>query len=122
MPELYLVPLGTKDSDRGDQAGAIVIFDFPCVVGRSPACDRRVANRWVSGRHCAFSWRHGRVWVEDLGSRHGTHLNGERLTDARPLWGGEVLRLAHLSFRVRLDVGLASGTGSGLGQECTGPA
>jgi hypothetical protein len=61
MPELYLLPLGTKDSDRGDLAGAIVILDFPCVVGRSPTCDRRVANRWVSGRHCAFSCRQGRV-------------------------------------------------------------
>jgi hypothetical protein len=28
MPELYLLPLGTKDSDRGDLAGAIVILDF----------------------------------------------------------------------------------------------
>jgi CheY-like chemotaxis protein len=42
------------------------------------------------------------VWVEDLGSRNGTRLNGEPVAGARPLADGDRLELARLAFRVRL--------------------
>jgi pSer/pThr/pTyr-binding forkhead associated (FHA) protein len=56
----------------------------------------------VSRRHCALSLRDGRVWVEDLGSRNGTRLNGQPLATPRPLEDGDRLEVAHLPFRVRL--------------------
>jgi CheY-like chemotaxis protein len=42
------------------------------------------------------------VWVEDLGSRNGTRLNGAAVESARPLADGDRLDLARLAFRVRL--------------------
>src|SRR5262249_22159278 len=48
------------------------------------------------------SVRDGRVYVEDLGSRNGTRLNGEPLTGPRPLGDGDRLDLYYLPFQVRL--------------------
>jgi pSer/pThr/pTyr-binding forkhead associated (FHA) protein len=74
---------------------------FPCVVGRHPECDHWLACPFISRRHCAFSVRDGRVWVEDLGSRHGTRVNGEPVEGRRPLRDGDRLDLGCLPFEVR---------------------
>ena len=42
----------------------------------------RIDDWMISRRHCRFILRDDWVWVEDLGSRNGTILNGERLTRA----------------------------------------
>ena len=33
----------------------------------------------VSRRHARFSWENEGFWIEDLGSRHGTKLNGREI-------------------------------------------
>ena len=76
---------------------------FPCVVGRHPECDHQLACPVISRRHCTFSLRGGRVWVEDLGSRHGTRLNGYPVEGLQPLNDGDRLDLADLPFEVRLS-------------------
>jgi FHA domain len=81
---------------------AIVINDVPCVVGRDPDCDRRVDNDTVSRRHCTFTFREGRAWVEDLGSLNGTFINGIRLRGARPLCAEDQLDIGSLHLRVYL--------------------
>jgi pSer/pThr/pTyr-binding forkhead associated (FHA) protein len=81
---------------------AIVINNLPCVVGRDPDCDRRIDNDTVSRWHCAFTFREGRAWVEDLGSLNGTFVNGIRLLSARPLCAEDRLDLGDLHLRVCL--------------------
>src|SRR5262249_8677591 len=82
-----------------DHPDAVIAVDqLPCVVGRHPGCDRLLPHPRVSRRHCAFWLRDGRAWVEDLGSRNGTRLNGEPLTKASPLGEGDRLDLAGLPF------------------------
>jgi pSer/pThr/pTyr-binding forkhead associated (FHA) protein len=51
------------------------------------------------------------VWAEDLGSRNGTSVNGERLEGARPLADGDRLDLADCPFRARLVGSPAEGPG-----------
>jgi CheY-like chemotaxis protein len=106
MFHVQLVPLGPNYSD-GDDPGPIPVTHFPFVVGRNPDSDHRINDPMISRRHCAISVRDGRVWVEDLGSRNGTRLNGEPLTEARPLGDGDRLDLYYLPFQVRL-VGAAA--------------
>jgi pSer/pThr/pTyr-binding forkhead associated (FHA) protein len=101
MPEVDLLPPGPGDRE-GAAPGAVALTRFPCVVGRHSACDRRINHPHISRRHCAFSWRDGRVWMQDLGLRNGTRLNGVPLTGPRPLEDGDRLRLADLTFEVRL--------------------
>jgi CheY-like chemotaxis protein len=115
MLQIQLVPLGPSCSD-GDDPGPITVAHFPFVVGRHPDCDHRINDPTISRRHCAFTARGGRVWVEDLGSRNGTRLNGEPLTEARPLGGGDRLDLHHLHFQVRLAGAAAAPEAPGPGR------
>jgi CheY-like chemotaxis protein len=107
MFHVQLVRLGPNYSD-GDDPGPITATHFPFVVGRNPDTDHRINDPMISRRHCAFSVRDGQVWVEDLGSRNGTRLNGEPLTEARPLGDGDRLDLYYLPFQVRLAVAAAA--------------
>lgn len=55
-------------------------------IGRDPSCDVVIPHRPVSRKHARISREGRRYRLEDLGSRNGTWLNGERLTPAK---GGE---------------------------------
>ncbi len=86
----------------GREGTPTVVRRFPCVVGRGADCQVRLADPLVSRRHCALTLREGRVWVEDLGSRNGTYLNGTPLEEALPLDDGDRLEVARLVYRVGL--------------------
>ncbi len=96
-----------ENNPRVNGPSAVAIQHFPCVVGRHSTCDHRLADPEVSRRHCTFSLRDGRIWVEDLDSLNGTWLNGEPLAGARPLADGDRLDLGTSSFTVRLAEGTA---------------
>jgi predicted component of type VI protein secretion system len=98
MHEFYLIPLWANGAGFEDPATAVAINQFPCLVGRSHSCHRRLHSPLVSRRHCLFSLREGRVWVEDLGSRNGTALNGKSVSGPLPLDEGDRLDLAGLPF------------------------
>jgi CheY-like chemotaxis protein len=100
MPEVLLTSLGSAAEDDGGPAGAI--HHFPCTIGRHPECGFHIADPLVSRQHCILTLRQGLVWVEDLGSRNGTRINGEPLEQGCPLHDGDRLDVAHRSFRVRL--------------------
>jgi pSer/pThr/pTyr-binding forkhead associated (FHA) protein len=102
MPELHLV--GWSAADR-EETLLIPITCFPFALGRSSTCDHRLDDVVISRRHCAFSLRDGRVWVEDLGSLNGTLINGEPVVEPRPLGQGDALQLAHFTFLVHLHDG-----------------
>jgi len=95
MAELHLV--SGMATDR-----VVAITSLPCVLGRASTCDHRLDDPMISRRHCRFSLRGDRVWVEDLGSLHGTQLNGEPLAEPRPVADGDSLQLARLTFVARL--------------------
>jgi len=63
------------------------------LVGRSHACQLRLDSQQVSGVHAELAWDGERWLVHDLGSRNGTHVDGQRLTpDQRhPLTQGSQL-------------------------------
>jgi predicted component of type VI protein secretion system len=103
MPEVYLRFLSPNDPEGSREEPAIAIRHFPCVVGRHSDCDERLELPFISRRHCALSLRGDTVWVEDLGSRNGTFLNGERLDGAQPLHDGDRLDVAFLPLRVQVQ-------------------
>jgi predicted component of type VI protein secretion system len=123
MIAVYLACLRANGSEEASLAAVIPVTRFPCVVGRGPECDRRVTDASVSRRHCLFTLRDGRAWVEDLGSSNGTRLNGEPLTAARPVADGDRLDLARLSFRARLwDAAAAEADRTQAGAGEAGPS
>lgn len=63
-------------------------------IGRDPARNDLVypANTpGVSGAHCVLTMEGGQLWLTDLGSSHGTYLNGRKLppNQAAPLGQGD---------------------------------
>ncbi len=75
----------------------IVVDRFPIELGRGQQVDVRIDDRWLSRRHCQLDLDGGgAVIVRDLGSRHGTFVNGEPVTDRRLLPGDELcIGLSH---------------------------
>ncbi|MBA9026772.1 FHA domain-containing protein [Peribacillus huizhouensis] len=53
------------------------------IVGRSnnqEKIDFPIFNKLVSRRHCKIYLQNGLIFIEDLQSKHGTELNGQKLT------------------------------------------
>jgi serine phosphatase RsbU (regulator of sigma subunit) len=57
-----------------------LIDHTPFTVGRSPDQDVVLAYPYVSRRHAAIVFEDQRYYVTDQGSRHGTFVNGHRVT------------------------------------------
>jgi ABC transport system ATP-binding/permease protein len=75
------------------------------VVGRAADVELVLDHPEVSRRHCRLS-REGDEWfIEDLGSRHGTVVNGSRLSSRVSLRVGDQIRLGPvtLAFGVSSD-------------------
>ena len=70
-------------------------------IGRGEACDVAVPHERVSREHArVYQDENGSFLVEDLGSRNGTFLNGERLQDgARKLQSGDMIVVADETLR-----------------------
>lgn len=74
----------------------IVLDQFPAEMGRGMDVAVRIDDRWLSRRHCRLEFADGVLVVRDLGSRHGTYVNGQRISDAKLLPGDELcIGLSH---------------------------
>jgi transcriptional regulator with GAF, ATPase, and Fis domain len=65
------------------------------VVGRNPEeAGAPVEHPTVSRKHLAFDWdgAHGRHLASDLGSRNGSRVNAQPITEHQPLLDGAVVR------------------------------
>ena len=63
-------------------------------------CPEAAESDAISRQHCAVFLRDDHVAVKDLGSRNGTFLNGEALTQEERLATGDELRVGPLQFEV----------------------
>lgn len=68
-------------------AGTIKTYRFGrrVLVGRAPSADLRLEDPMVSRLHARIELRDDGVYVEDLGSRNGTAVDGESLVSPRRL-------------------------------------
>jgi len=80
------------------------------VLGRSPECDVVLEVAAVSRRHVILSEEAGQFFVQDLGSRNGTYINGTRVGDRAPLKRGDQMLICDILFEF-LNEELASRIG-----------
>ncbi len=64
------------------------------VLGRDAGCDIPIFDRQVSRRHARITPSPRGVVLEDLGSKNGTHINGERISEPVTLNDGDVIYIA----------------------------
>jgi pSer/pThr/pTyr-binding forkhead associated (FHA) protein len=89
-----LIPLAAETAGM-----EIVVGRWPVVLGRECADVVQVADPWVSRRHCRIGRVNSTLWIEDLGSRHGTFVNGALVREA-VLLPGDKLTIGTSRFRV----------------------
>jgi pSer/pThr/pTyr-binding forkhead associated (FHA) protein len=73
--------------------------NLPLTFGRGPQAGIRVEDRWTSRRHCELHEVDGVLWVDDLGSTHGTHVNGRHTVHAA-LADGDMLHVGLSVFKI----------------------
>ena len=71
------------------------------LIGRSPECTLVLDDEFSSGRHARIFPGQGGWLVEDLGSRNGTFLGGQKLTSTAPVAIGSVLRIGRTTLELR---------------------
>jgi pSer/pThr/pTyr-binding forkhead associated (FHA) protein len=76
-------------------------FNEPEVIlGRDPLCDCTLQSETVSARHARLSYHHGQWWLEDLGSKNGTYLNSETVTEPTVVTKGDHFRCGEATLTI----------------------
>ena len=85
---------------KGRLAGKqFVLYRNPTVLGSSPKCEIYIfKDPSVEPRHAAIHTMHNRYEIQDLGSREGTFVNGQRINRVR-LKTGDDIRVGGTVFR-----------------------
>ncbi len=63
----------------GSASGKMFKLHPSMTIGRSPACEIRLEDDGMSRTHARIRCEDGRATIEDLQSRNGTFVNGERI-------------------------------------------
>ena len=73
------------------------------VIGRDPEAGVSIDSLHISRRHARIVVSQSHATLEDLGSKNGTHLNGQRITGPTNLCDGDTIDVGHeaLVFRLR---------------------
>ncbi|MFZ0532678.1 MAG: FHA domain-containing protein [Anaerolineales bacterium] len=81
-------------AQAGPLNGQRWILKGDVIVGRDDTCNVIIQNRQVSRYHARFvTLPHG-VQLEDLGSKNGTHINGQEVVEPILLQDGDVIQIA----------------------------
>jgi len=73
-PELHIAEPG-----RAERVFQLKRDNRERLFGRSRYCDEKLTDELVSSRHAAFRAHDREVFVVDVGSKHGTFVNGHRI-------------------------------------------
>ena len=64
------------------------------VIGRETDCDIIIPSRQVSRFHIKITLEDDKVFIDDLASKNGTHVNGQPILDTVLLQDGDVIQVA----------------------------
>jgi hypothetical protein len=113
LPQVHLIML------RGPEAGRTYALQEASSLGRSADNEIRVSDKTVSAHHARLSLRGGQWWLEDLGSRNGTLLNGNRIETAFVVTEGDRIQLGAVEFGIRGGTFSSSAQKAGQGHDAT---
>jgi DNA-binding winged helix-turn-helix (wHTH) protein len=75
-----------------------ILADGPNLVGRDRDCAVSIDSPGVSRRHARIVVSNGTATVEDLGSKNGTFVNGQRVEEATTLDEGSHMRIGPVTM------------------------
>ena len=88
MLKLHIVPPEGLPFDHPFQGDSLV-------VGRAADADLTLADPFLSRRHTRFYRVGSTLYVEDLGSRNGTLLNGQKVLEPSPVAVGDSIKISN---------------------------
>lgn len=83
--------IGVSPAAQG--AAAILAHRKEVIIGRDADCDLVVTDTKASRKHCKLTRNENEILLEDLGSKNGTFVAGQRIT-------GPVTLQLNQSFKV----------------------
>ena len=92
-----LVVVKSPALDEGEE---LTLDSSALLLGRGSSNDVNLArDEYASTSHARVEPRRDGVWVEDVGSTNGTYLNGIRLSRAKRLTPGDIVRIGETELR-----------------------
>jgi sigma-B regulation protein RsbU (phosphoserine phosphatase) len=82
------------------------------VIGRAAGSDLALADPFLSRQHSRFFRRGTRWFVEDLGSRNGTQVNGRPIHDPTEVLPGDAVQISGSTLTIVPAGGLAAAPGA----------
>ncbi|RPI23720.1 MAG: FHA domain-containing protein [Chloroflexota bacterium] len=71
-------------TDPKAHPGELVNLRLDTSLGADPENDVILGDQFISRRHARLRWDGITWWIEDLGSRNGTYVNGLQITPGTP--------------------------------------
>jgi predicted component of type VI protein secretion system len=84
-------------------APAIVLDQFPVIVGLDPGADVCLDDSSVGHYQCMIDYSDGLLMVWDLGTKAGTFINGTRVSPKSPLQHGDEITFGKSRFTAECD-------------------
>ena len=78
----------------GPLSGRRWLIKSSITIGREQDCDVLIPDRQVSHYHARLSLDENSTLIEDLGSKNGTYLNGNRINENRFIEDGDIIQVA----------------------------
>lgn len=73
------------------------------LIGRTQECDFIINDNLISKRHCVITNEAGKFFIEDIGSRNGTFLNGKPIKKKTALFYGDKVTIGETIMRFYLE-------------------
>lgn len=104
LPATALEDLLTRTTAAALGEGTIELDDAALVTfGRGASADVSLDRPIASALHASVSVERGRVFVRDLGSTHGTFVDGRRIERAVEISPGTIVQIADQRYRLAPD-------------------
>lgn len=102
---LYICHERAPVEEDGFPVSRLDFHDAACVVGRSSQCEvRLLKDETVSRHHAKFELKGGSLYIDDLDSTFGTHINGEKVYGKENINPGDSIQFGKDSiFELKLE-------------------
>ena len=108
-PERTRTGRGLMASLTSDTGDAFPLLDDEVVIGRAPTNTISLNDGSISTRHARITRTPDGFFIEDLKSRNGTFVNGDQVTERRPLADNDTIRLGKVIFTFNVATELQAG-------------